>query len=106
MSEYKDYMDIKNVILMERNEFVRAEVFFILLEGRIGVLFFHRNRHFGDAFTELKYLSVNCQLCKLYQVKLVMVRASLLLITCYPYFPTQPRKNSFKSQVHEKQFSL
>lgn len=48
MSEYKDYVDIKNVILMERNEFVRAEVFFILLEGRIGVLFFHRNRHFGD----------------------------------------------------------
>lgn len=40
--DYKDYVDITNTILMKRNGFVKAE-FFHLPQGRIGVLFFHKN---------------------------------------------------------------
>lgn len=104
--EYKDYVAIKSAILMQRNGFVKADFFFTLPEVRMGVLFFHRNRYFGGGFTELKYLSANCQLFKQYQVKPVMVRLFLLLITCYPCFPTQRRKNLFNFQVYKKQFSL
>jgi len=32
--KYKDYVDIKNAILMQRNGFVKAEFFFTLPEGR------------------------------------------------------------------------
>lgn len=85
-------MAIKSAILMQRNGFVKADFFFTLPEVRMGVLFFHRNRYFGGGFTELKYLSANCQLFKQYQVKPVMVRLFLLLITCYPCFPTQRRR--------------
>ena len=55
--EHKDYVEIKNSILMQRNGFAKAEFFFTLPQGRIGILFFHRKIYFGSGFTELKYVS-------------------------------------------------